>query len=591
MILFMSENPNQHILSYLTHYASYTTPPRYALMITGEWGTGKTWLIQRHSSSDKLNKYLYISLYGAKSANDVAERIFAARHPLLASKGAVIAGRLIKGLVKISTTIDLNGDNRGDLQFNAGIPGVMDEVKKNPSTDKDILVFDDIERCAVVGDELWGLINQLVEHDGKKVILLSAENEMEGKDGSYRRTKEKTIGMTLKVTPDAAGAFDCMLSEESDVCAKVLKRHRGRALQLFEHSQCTSLRVLRFAVRDFCRIFTVIPGDLQDEQTVALRLLDSTLPLAFGVYSGALKPDKIEQRSVNFLSGKQSGDSSDDTIYRRYSALSLSPQVLSHNWWRGFFARGEIDAAELASECKRVIEDAQPPDWLRLINFDKLSDSEFNDLLENTWKSLIDNKFHTVGQILHVAATHMWAQDECAVCSVRSISSIVDAAKCAIESINRDAETCNAHFVYPKSYAGVVYAAVEMAEFQELVEFATEKSKSSERRMMQLESGKLLKALRQGGQAFAAALGADSQDCWRREAAVPIGVWEEVDTDEFVKNLLSLPYQDQIQVVEVLRIGGSQNWVQRMTETLEQQAPGPSLQKKMLIVRLKQLYG
>ncbi|MDC0717885.1 P-loop NTPase fold protein [Nannocystis bainbridge] len=587
----MSENPNQHILSYLTHYACYTTPPRYALMITGEWGTGKTWLIQRHSSSDKLNKYLYISLYGAKSANDVAERIFAARHPFLASKGAVIAGRLIKGLVKISTTIDLNGDNKGDLQVSAGLPGVMDEVKKNPSTDKDILVFDDIERCAVAGDELWGLINQLVEHDGKKVILLSAENEIEGKDGSYRRTKEKTIGMTLKVTPDAAGALDCMLSEESDMCATVLKRHRGRALQLFEHSQCTSLRVLRFAIRDFCRIFTVIPSDLQDEQTLALRLLDSTLPLAFGVYSGALKPDEIEPRVANIVSGKQSGDSLDDTIYRRYSALSLSPQVLSLNWWRGFFARGEIEVAELASECKRVVEDAQPPDWLRLINFDKFSDSEFNDLLENTWKSLIDKNLHTAGQILHVAATHMWAQDEGVVCSVRSIASIIDAAKCAIASINRDAETCDACFVYPKSYAGVVYAAVEMAEFQELVKYATESSRSSERRIIQLESVKLLKALRQGGQAFAAALGVDLQDCWRREAAVPLGALQEVDTDDFVKILLSLTYHDQIQVVELLRIGGSGDWVKRMTARLEQQAPGPSLQKKMLIVRLKQLYG
>ena len=40
---------NQHIYSYMKHYIELTIPPEYALLISGKWGTGKTFFINNYS--------------------------------------------------------------------------------------------------------------------------------------------------------------------------------------------------------------------------------------------------------------------------------------------------------------------------------------------------------------------------------------------------------------------------------------------------------------------------------------------------------------------------------------------------------------
>src|SRR5687768_6444579 len=64
-----SMNPNQHIKDYLSYYLSFSMPPRFAVLLNGPWGIGKTFLVR--TFVDSLAKgefrYVYVSLYGLTS--------------------------------------------------------------------------------------------------------------------------------------------------------------------------------------------------------------------------------------------------------------------------------------------------------------------------------------------------------------------------------------------------------------------------------------------------------------------------------------------------------------------------------------------
>lgn len=598
----MIKSPNQHILSYLDFYVGLTEPPGYAVMIGGAWGSGKSWLIRQHVTSDPGRKYLYVSLYGAKTADEVAERIFAARHPILASKGAVIAGRVLKGLLKVTTTIDIDGDKKGDLQVRSEVPDVMDTVRKNPSYAHGTLIFDDIERCLVKGNELWGFINQLVEHEGAKVILLSCETKMDAQE-DYRRTKEKNVGMTLTVTPDTVSVLEGLISEAHQPAKSVLLEHKLQIQILFNRSGCDNLRVLRFAIRDFCRIFAEVPFKLQDAPVVGLRLLNSTLVLAFAIYSGELKPEDFipTMMAVNLTEPK---DEKPLTKWlRKYlggGSLGLYSPPLS--WWRNFFERGELQRAELNDVCESLVDSTRVPSWLQLAHFDKLSDSDFDRLLGETWKKLVAGEYHSVGPILHVVGTHMWAIQKQVTNSSLTLSTIQDEAKKAIGVLEHEGffETLNSDEPQGPlyAYAGIVYAAPDVAEFRDIVEHVRQICAETKRALTRLDALRLLKLMREGSATFADALGVTAAEDGRLKSVVlQTSVLAEVDPGDFARALLSVSHREQTVILGAvyarlkLHMSGEREWVERVAEKIREQTSKPSLRSHMLCVRLADLAG
>lgn len=74
-------NVNAHLENYLNYYQTLEAP-RFAVLITGEWGTGKTYLVRKllPSEGDEA-KAIYVSLFGLKTAEDVVAAIHAEMHP------------------------------------------------------------------------------------------------------------------------------------------------------------------------------------------------------------------------------------------------------------------------------------------------------------------------------------------------------------------------------------------------------------------------------------------------------------------------------------------------------------------------------
>ncbi len=170
---------NSHIEDYLDYYCGLSHSPGFALLLKGEWGCGKTWFINKYLKKlkQKKQKSLYVSLYGMTSFSEIEDAFFQQLHPVLSSKGMAVTGKILKGVLKGTLKIDLDGDKKDDGSVTLGIPDInLPDYLKN--TDKSILVFDDLERCQIGIGNLLGYINSFVEHQGLKVILVANEEKL-----------------------------------------------------------------------------------------------------------------------------------------------------------------------------------------------------------------------------------------------------------------------------------------------------------------------------------------------------------------------------------------------------------------------------
>ena len=112
-------SPNKHIGNFLNYYLNDLEHPDYAVMISGCWGSGKTYFIKRFLFSDsegkevesvsvndwltgcKMYSVVYVSLFGAKNREEIDSRVANIFHNVLNSKKL----KIIKGITSIGSSI------------------------------------------------------------------------------------------------------------------------------------------------------------------------------------------------------------------------------------------------------------------------------------------------------------------------------------------------------------------------------------------------------------------------------------------------------------------------------------------------------
>lgn len=213
---------DKELNEYIKHYLE-KDQTRTAIMITAPWGTGKSYYIQNSLKPFILEngdyKALVVSVYGFEDTNEISKSIYleskAAQFKTVETLKTKSEGREISKI--IGKTII-----KGVTSF-FGVDLSMDENEFNKlfrSIDlKDkLVVIEDIERTEIPLTMLLGYINNLVEQDGAKVILVANEEELlakmkdEHEKNEYLKTKEKTIGDTIQYLPDLNKTLDSILS-------------------------------------------------------------------------------------------------------------------------------------------------------------------------------------------------------------------------------------------------------------------------------------------------------------------------------------------------------------------------------------------
>lgn len=157
----------------------------YAIMIDGEWGSGKTYFV-REKLEKKLKKlweetkreikFIYVSSYGVKSTNELDSKIYEKIIlEFLPEKFKSKYQDIERGLGSLYEIIK-EFKKLPNIPKNS-IRNLIEILQKRNSKNY-ILIFDDIERCEMPITELLGYINEFVEHKSMKTIIIANEKEI-----------------------------------------------------------------------------------------------------------------------------------------------------------------------------------------------------------------------------------------------------------------------------------------------------------------------------------------------------------------------------------------------------------------------------
>jgi len=251
-------NSNKHIEEFLDYYLNVEQSPDYAVLITGCWGSGKTYFIRRYLGGNRkevkdwltdCEKYtvVYVSLFGAKSREEIDKRVLETLHPKLNSKvvkaipGAVSLIEKIVGTATANPLVTIAGKNIAVFTEN------LLEAEKN-AIKKVVIVFDDVERADMRPAELLGYLNEYIEHLHIPCILLAdmdkweeAQNNSDDKITLHNlsSTKEKVVGKEFQIQTSVKDIVNAWLNPEngcleiSDIVKNAWWENRDLVYEMF----------------------------------------------------------------------------------------------------------------------------------------------------------------------------------------------------------------------------------------------------------------------------------------------------------------------------------------------------------------------
>jgi len=177
-------------------------PLKCALLLSGSWGCGKTYFVKNKLKS--IDNY-YVSLNGISSISNLSFQLLY----LIGHNKLEKTKRLNKGTNAVKQIFGTAGSiliANAEDKFHFSFKDFTKFVKNIDLQDK-IIIFDDLERCELKIEEILGFINNLVEHNNFKVLIVANEEEIKSKE-SYLKIKEKLIYQTIEYIPNLEELYD-----------------------------------------------------------------------------------------------------------------------------------------------------------------------------------------------------------------------------------------------------------------------------------------------------------------------------------------------------------------------------------------------
>ena len=351
----------ESILDYVR--SNYTD---YAIMINGEWGSGKTHFwnhkVRNKIESLQLNgkRYttIYMSLYGISNLEEISKKIFIETTQLMDknlrkfmdSKGQTTIPEYAKTGIDMANFFGVT-ENGNRLDYGEFF-----------STDDKVLCFDDLERANVDVIDILGYINNFVEHDHIKTIIICNEKELStklkssnlemktfiatylldkqgdldkndkpmvekirdkieyvfDKANDYERIKEKLIGETFEYAPQFEYIINGILMryENDPDLIRFLRENTKLIVNTFHKSGTRNLRILKHALNDFKKIYEMVNKSYPNTNyRVMQTMLIFTIAISFEIKAGKITKDKF----INIADNEE------------YKAVLVSSRVLMDN--------------------------------------------------------------------------------------------------------------------------------------------------------------------------------------------------------------------------------------------------------------------
>ena len=448
----------ESILDYIR--SDYTD---YAVMLNGEWGSGKTHFwnnkIKKKIESMQLNgkRYttIYMSLYGISNLEEISKKIFMETTQLMDknlrrfmnSKGQETIPEYAKTGIDIANFFGVtqNGNKLDYAEFFA--------------TDDKVLCFDDLERANVDVIDILGYINNFVEHDHIKTIiicnekelatklkssnlemktfiatyLLDKQNELNKSDkpmvekiqdkiehvfdkaNDYERIKEKLIGETFEYAPK----FDYIINgilmryENNPELIRFLRENTGIIISTFNRSGTRNLRILKHALNDFKKIYEMVNKSYSNTSNRVMQtMLIFTIAVSFEIKAGKITKEKF----INIKDNEE------------YKSILVSSRILmdnrqfyikefDQNYYYNFkseyrffkfieyYVRTRIFDMKLFKEnmdtIRNTVDTENLPSYKRLLTEEywKISDNEFEAVIEDIIEDVKEGKIKLIDMV------------------------------------------------------------------------------------------------------------------------------------------------------------------------------------------------
>lgn len=411
---------NEELRKYLLHYCTSNIIPGYAIMLRGPWGSGKTWFVDslRKSLDDIPDKRsLYVSLFGVSKPSDIADQFFQQIHPKLSNKKVQKAWSIGKSFLKGTLKLDLNNDGEDDFNWQISVP----DLEKWASTAGAVLIFDDLERVGMALSDILGYINQFVEHEGYRVIVIANEEKCVETIEGFPTIKEKVIGRTFEISPNVDAALNHFLEEIklNGSAFKILNERRLIILKVFNRSKQRNLRLLRQATLDFENLWKClfdVDNQLAEKSEFVDRLVEDLYSLSIEHRAGVLSIDVIHDlknstRGVKGLFSRTDSEGKDiefnksDHALDRHEFSIFSDLALLSSNYAAFFSRGYLSNAEALQGIQRsqYLLNNDTPNWQRLWYRHRLTDAEFIKYKNIVFREFKELRYQAIGEIFHVA--------------------------------------------------------------------------------------------------------------------------------------------------------------------------------------------
>ena len=474
----------ESILDYIR--ADYTD---YAIMINGEWGSGKTYFwnhkIRNKIESMQLNgkryKTIYMSLYGISNLEEISKKIFIETTQLMDknlkkymdSKGQENIPEYAKTGLDMANLFGVtqNGDKLDYSDFFA--------------TDDKVLCFDDLERANVDVIDILGYINNFVEHDHIKTIIICNEKELstklkssnlemktfiatylldkEGdlvkktdkpmveriqdtieyvfdKANDYERIKEKLIGETFEYAPEFNYIINGILMryEKYPELIRFLRENTNLIISTFNKSGTRNLRILKHALNDFKKIFDMVNKSYPNTNNRVMQtMLIFTIAISFEIKAGKVTKDKF----ININSNEE------------YKAILVSSRVFmdnrqfyikefDNNYYYNFkaeyrffkfiemYIRTRIFDMKVFKENMEVIintiDTDKLPAYKRLLTEEywKIADDQFNSVIEEIIQDIKEGKIKPIEMVKIFAYFSYFIKKDLINYDIKTIKSI-----------------------------------------------------------------------------------------------------------------------------------------------------------------------
>lgn len=208
----------------------------YAIMISGAWGSGKTYLL-KNQIFDIISKYnrrpIYISLIGVKSEDVLRQNIYEKINPFYrSSKKTEIAH-------EAETMEQIINKKVSDIST----------IPKNI-----VFCFDDLERIAPEFLETaMGYLNTFIEHNNNKCIFLCNETVLKKEISHFKIIKEKYIRFTYHLKTDINSILEQLVEQNK---FENLKGFDCSIISdMYRKGSCTNIRTLLFSLSVLDSIF------------------------------------------------------------------------------------------------------------------------------------------------------------------------------------------------------------------------------------------------------------------------------------------------------------------------------------------------